>query len=82
MDVLSITVSNGEGENMDKFISIEIDRDTKYPVKVGHLCATSVTDAYEQMGGNIPREEDERLIILPKEVNQLIIDLNKIARRI
>ena len=67
---------------MDKFITIEIDRDTKYPVKVGHLCATSVTDAYEQMGGDVPRETDEKLVFLPKEINQLIIDLSKMARKI
>ena len=67
---------------MDKFITVEIDRDTKYPVKVGHLCATSVTDAYEQMGGDVPRETDERLVFFPKEINQLIIDLNKMARKI
>ena len=66
---------------MDKFLTIEVDRDSKYPIKVGHLCATSIPDAYEQMGANHPAQE-EALVIKASEVNQLIIDLNKMARKI
>lgn len=66
---------------MDKFITIEVNRETKYPVKVGHLCAEGVEDAYEQMGCNNPVEA-EVLVFKVHEVNQLIIDLNKMARKV
>jgi len=70
---------------MDKFLTIEVDRESKYPVKVGHLCAKDIPDAYDQMKPAITGpayEGGEALVIKATEVNQLIIDLNKMARKI
>ena len=68
---------------LNKYLTIEVHReDKKHPFKVGHLCADNVEDAYEQMGANVPRETPETLVVPVYYVNQLIIDLNKMVRRV
>jgi len=68
---------------MDKFLTIEVDQvsNTKRQLKVGFLCAANTLEAYEQMEISHPKEHDETLVIKQSEVNQLIIDLNKTARK-
>ena len=65
-----------------RFITIRVnDEDTKHPYKVGYLVAEDVPDAYEQLGSS-PKEDPDMFVVRAERANQLIIDLNKVVRKL
>lgn len=66
---------------MDKFVTIETNYNIKHPVTAGYLCAKNVSDAYDQVKTDDWPNKDV-LIIKANAVNQLIVDLGKIARKL
>jgi hypothetical protein len=68
---------------MKPYITIEMKEVKKKRKAVaGLLYADSLEEAYEELGQVMPNEADERLCIEPNLINQLIIDLNKMIRRV
>ena len=58
---------------MDRFITLE---EHKKRLVVGLLCADDLDDAHNQL-----IDVDKVIVVPESQVNQLIVDINKMARR-
>jgi len=64
---------------MDKFITLEY---TEGKLIVGHICAKDEVDAHNQVVNSGADPNGELIVFGAHKTNQLIIDLNKMARKI
>jgi hypothetical protein len=80
LTALKLTVLNGQrGRKMDKFITIEY---TEGKLIVGYICAKNEVDAHNEVVNSGADPSGELLVFAATKTNQLIIDLNKMARKI